>query len=149
MTPGVLIVIVVVVFLVFGIGLSRRQSERKKEAIQDLQREKEALGSVSIQALVEEEAADLGLAGISGADGIPTVILLKVWKSNSSLVERCPSREQLRYQLAEGVDPQNATEPDVTLVCDGELASPPPRDTPPEDRAKDDVEMDEHESEEE
>jgi hypothetical protein len=55
----------------------------------------------------------------------------------------------LRYQLAEGVDPQNATEPDVTLVCDGELASPPPRDTPPEDRAKDDVGMDEHESEEE
>ncbi len=55
MTAAISIGLVLVVFLAFGIVLSRRQSERKREAIDDLQREKEALAPVSIQALAEEE----------------------------------------------------------------------------------------------
>lgn len=148
MTSAVLIGIVVVVFLIFGVVLSRRQSERKREAIQDLQREKEALGPVSVQALAEEEAAELGLAGIAGAEGVPAVVLLKVWKSNSSVVERCPSRDQLRYQVADGVDPAQAAEPDVTLVCDAELA-PSQADHRALEEFADDTDLEEHESEEE
>jgi hypothetical protein len=144
---GVLIGIVVVVFLIFGVALSRRQSERKREAIKDLQREKEALGPVSVQALAEEEAADLGLAGVAGAQGIPAVILLKVWKSNASVVDRCPSKDQLRYQVAAGVEPSQATEPDVTLVCESELVQPSKDVAVPEATGETDVE--EHESEEE
>lgn len=124
MTAAVLIGIVLLIFLVFGVVLSRRQSERKREAIADLQREKESLGPVSIQALAEEEAADLGLAGIRGADGIPPVVLLKVWKGSTSTVEQCPSRDQLRYKLASGVEPSVASEPDVTLVCEGQTSDP-------------------------
>lgn len=148
MTAGVLIVIVVLVFLIFGVVLSKRQSERKREAIKDLQREKEALGPVSIQALAEEEAAELGLSRIAGAEDIPTVILLKLWKSNAVLVERCPSRDQLRYQVTEGVDPAQATERDVTLVCDGESTKVTPLDSTPEPMA-DDIDLEEHENEEE
>ncbi len=118
MTAAALIGIVLLVFLAFGVFLSRRQAETKRQAIQDLQREKEALGPVNVKALAEEEAAELGLAGIRGAEGIPPVVLLKVWKSSSAIVERCASKDQLRYELAPGVDPTLAAEPDVTLVCD-------------------------------
>lgn len=121
MTAAVLIGVVLVVFVVFGVVLSRRQSERKREAIADLQREKEALAPVSVLALAEEEADDLGLAQIRGAEGISPVVLLKVWKDNKWVVDRCPSRDQLRYTVADGVDPTMAAEPDVGLVCDGEL----------------------------
>jgi hypothetical protein len=148
MTSAVLIGVVVVMFLIFGVILSRRQSERKKEAIEDLQREKEALAPLSIQALAEEEAADLGLAQILGADRVPPVILLKVWKRDSSVVERCRSKELLRYEVRAGVDPTLATEPDVKLVCDDESAQTPSPAAPSGD-SENDQDLDEHESEEE
>jgi hypothetical protein len=147
MTSAVLIGVVVVMFLIFGVILSRRQSERKKEAIEDLQREKEALAPLSIQALAEEEAADLGLDLIQGAEGIPPVILLKVWKRDSGVVEQCQSNDLLRYQVKVGIDPALATEPDVNLVCDGESTQPLAPATA--DGIDDDSDLDEHESEEE
>ena len=119
-----------VVFVVFGVILSRRQSERKREAIADLQREKDSIAPVSIQALVDEEVDDLGLRNIPGAEEIPSVVLLKVWKSNSSIVTRCPSKDLLRYTVAEGIDPAMASEPDVALTCDGELAPLAEADVP-------------------
>ena len=146
MTAGLLIVVVVFVFLVFGFALSKRQSQTKKEAIESLQREKEALAPVSIQTLAEEEAAELGLAQIHGSEGIPTVILLKVWRSSADVIARCSSRDQLRYQVRPGVDAALATEPDVTLVCDGELAPPQPEASNVTD--DDDEDFSEHEVEE-
>lgn len=122
MTPALLIGAVLIVFVVFGVILSRRQSERKREAIADLEREKESLAPVSIQALVDEEVADLGLRSITGAEEISSVVLLKVWKSSSSIIERCSSKDLLRYVVAAGIDPAMASEPDVTLECDGELS---------------------------
>ncbi|MCB1245900.1 MAG: hypothetical protein KDB69_01380, partial [Acidimicrobiia bacterium] len=123
MTVGIAIVIALAVLFGFGIVLSRRASERKKEAIADLQREKEALAPVSLRSLAEDEARDLGLPDMPGADGIPPVVLLKVWKEAALIRERCASPDDLRFVLADGVEPENAVEPDVRLDCSGPMRS--------------------------
>ncbi|KAA3637836.1 MAG: hypothetical protein DWP92_07205 [Armatimonadetes bacterium] len=105
-------------FVTWAIMLSRQQSQRKKEAIASLQEEKESLRAFSIHALVEEEVADLKLLEIDGAEDIPVEVLLKTWNTNQDIVAKCRSRESLRFTTAEGVQPGNATERDVDLVCD-------------------------------
>lgn len=126
----------VAVFLVFGVVLARRASETKKEAIADLQREKEALAPMSLRALAEEEARDLGLHDMPGAQGVPPVVLLKVWKSHEELRLRCPSEDLLEFVVADGVDPADATEPDVYVRCKGQ-ASESSVDEPPDSPATD------------
>lgn len=114
----VVISALIVGFIAWAIMLSRQQSQRKKEAIASLQEEKESLSAFSIHALVEAEVADLGLAEIDGAKDIPAEILLKTWNTSQHIVAKCRSRESLRFTTAEGVQPGNATERDVDLVCD-------------------------------
>ncbi|MEZ5175381.1 MAG: hypothetical protein R2823_04165 [Acidimicrobiia bacterium] len=108
----------IVAFVAWAIALSRRQSERKKQAIASLQEEQEQLTPFDIHALVDAEVADLGLRAIEGSDGIPSPILLKVWNTSADVVKRCPSRDLLRFVVASGVAAAEAADTDVTLVCD-------------------------------
>lgn len=128
MTIGITLGLALLIFFAFGIILARRQSETKKAAIADLQREKEALASVNVRALAEEEATDLGLPTVRGAAGVPLIILLKVWKAHEELRARCPSPDLLEFVVADGVAPADATEADVHLRCDGAIRSPSPAD---------------------
>jgi hypothetical protein len=113
----VAIVLVVFAFLVVGIMLSRQTSKTKKSAIADLEAEMEEVGTFDIFELVESEVNALGLLDIEGSTDIPHAILLKVWRNNGGTVESCVDHEHLRYIVAEGIDPSNAADEDVTLEC--------------------------------
>ncbi len=108
-----LIIIVVIVAVAGMIMISRTGSRRKKEAIADLQREKEALHTPDIIELVNEEVREAGITDLPGAEGIDPIILLKVWKRDR---ETCDEGNG-RFVVAEGVDPSDATETDVVFEC--------------------------------
>ena len=128
---GFLILVVLLVFIVFGVVLSRSQSATKKAAIADLQQEKEALGTIDLRALARDEAQELGLFDIRGSDEISPVILLKIWKDSDDVRATCPSRSDLRFAVADGIDPALVTLQDVSLVCDADpIGDPEDRPTP-------------------
>lgn len=114
------VVAAIVVFVVIGVVMSRQTRQRKKVAIDDLEREREAVGSTDIFAIVTAEVQDLGLRSIAGAENVQPEVLLRVWKDSSDIVDRCADRADLRYVLAANVAAQDAGNSDVTLVCDGE-----------------------------
>ncbi len=111
-------VIIIIVIVVVGgmIVLSRSGNQRKKKAIADLDHERESRHIPDIFELVAEEVRESGIADLPGANGIDPVILLKVWKRDR---EDCPE-ETGTFVVAEGMEPSNATETDVTFECDGE-----------------------------
>ena len=127
------IIALVAAFVVAGIVLGRQTSHQKKAAIADLKREKEALAQTDIFDLVLEEIEDLGLRSIEGAEELQPGVLLKTWRDHSEVVEGCPDRSNLHFEVADGVEPSEATDEDVTLVCDGTSESDDPPGTDPGD----------------
>lgn len=111
------IVLAVVAFLVVAAVLSRQSTTTKKRAIADLEKEKENIGTFDIFELVESEVDTLGLPDIQGARDIPHGVLLKVWSDSDGVVNSCVDRAHLRYVVAPGIDPADATDEDVTLEC--------------------------------
>jgi hypothetical protein len=111
--------IVLVLAAVIGVGimLARQTNKTKKRAIADLEAEKESVGAFDIFELVESEVSALGLDAIEGADQIPHGVLLKIWSDSQSVVDSCSDRSDLRYVVADGVDPAEADHQDVTLEC--------------------------------
>jgi hypothetical protein len=107
----------VVAFLVVAVVLSRQSSKTKKRAIADLEAEKEDVGAFDIFELVESEVRALDLTSIEGALDIPHGVLLKIWSDSGDVVESCIDRANLRYVVKAGIDPQDATDDDVTLKC--------------------------------
>lgn len=113
-----LIIVLGVLALVVLLVLQSRKSKKTKEhAIEDLAREREAVGTFSIFDLVESEVQDLGLTKIEGAHNIPQGVLLKVWRESEPVIAECVDPSHLRYVTAPGVAPTDATENDVTLEC--------------------------------
>jgi len=108
-----LIIVVVIVVVVGMIMLSRSGSQRKKEAIADLQREKDSLHTPDILELVEQEVTESGIADLPGAEGIDPVVLLKVWRRDG---DDCAKGEG-SFVVVEGVEPSAATETDLTFEC--------------------------------
>ena len=108
-----LIIIVVIVVIVGMIMLSRSGSQRKKEAIADLQREKDSLQTPDILELVNQEVSESGITDLPGAEGIDPVVLLKVWKRDR---EDC-GEQTGTFVIADGVKPSEATETDVVFDC--------------------------------
>lgn len=108
-----LIVIIVIVVVGGMIMLSRSGSQRKKEAIADLQREKDSLRTPDILELVEQEVSESGITELPGAEGIDPVVLLKAWKRDR---EDC-AKQTGRFVIADGVEPSEATETDVAFEC--------------------------------
>jgi hypothetical protein len=108
-------IIIIIVIVVIGgmIMLSRSGSQRKKEAIADLQREKDSLRTPDILELVDQEVRESGITDIPGAEGIDPVILLKVWKRDR---EDC-GEQPGHFVVTEGVEPSDATEADVIFEC--------------------------------
>jgi hypothetical protein len=115
---AVLVIVLVAGFMTWAILASRRQSEKKKLAIADLQAQQDELAVFDIHALVAAEIADLRLKEVRGSAGVPDSVLLKSWNQSLSIVESCPSRDMLKFVVAAGVDPTAAVDGDVVLVCD-------------------------------
>ncbi len=113
----VAVVLVLIAVIVVGIMLSRQTTRTKKRAMADLETEKENVGAFDIFELVESEVSALGLDSIEGSGNIPHGVLLKVWSDNQDIVNSCADHAHLRYVVADGVDPAQATEADVTLEC--------------------------------
>jgi septation ring formation regulator EzrA len=111
------IVVFIVAFLVVATMLSRQTKSAKKQAVEDLKAEKESVGTFNIFELVESEINSLGLLDIEGAQDLEHAVLLKVWSDSDDIVASCAGREHLRYVVAGGVKPADATENDVTLEC--------------------------------
>lgn len=111
------IVVFIAAFVVVATILSRQTKSAKKQAIEDLKAEKESVGTFDIFELVESEIAELGLLEIEGAQEIEHPVLLMVWRKSDDTVASCAGREHLRYVVAEGVKPADATEDNVTLEC--------------------------------
>jgi len=108
------LIIVIVIVVVGGmILLSRSGNQRKKEAIADLQREKDSLRTPDILELVDQEVRESGITDLPGADGIDPVVLLKVWKRDCG---DC-GEQTGRFVVAGGVKPSAATETDVVFDC--------------------------------
>jgi hypothetical protein len=119
MTPAI-IILAVAAFIAWGVIASKRTSARKKEAIADLQVQQDQMPTFDIHALVSAEVEDLGLRSINGAVGIPASVLLKTWKENTNVVDGCPSRDLLGFVVTKGIDPSEALDGDVSLVCDAD-----------------------------
>ena len=117
-TTVVLVIVLVAGFMTWAILTSRRQSEKKKIAIADLQAQQDELVVFDIHALVAAEVADLRLKEVRGSSGVPDSVLLKLWNQSESTIASCPSRDMLEFVVAAGVDPATAVDGDVTLVCD-------------------------------
>lgn len=111
-----LIVIIVIVVVGGMILLSRSGSQRKKAAIADLQREKDSLHTPDIIELVEQEVRESGITDLPGAEGVDHVVLLKVWKRDRGDCDEGAGR----FVVAQGVEPSEATETDVTFQCASE-----------------------------
>lgn len=109
-----LIIVIVIVVVVGMVLFSRSGNRRKREAIADLQRERESLHTPDILELVNEEVQDAGITDLAGAEGIDPAVLLKVWKRDR---EDC-AEQAGRFVVADGVEPSAATEADVTFVCE-------------------------------
>ena len=103
-------------FLVVGFVLARQTSARKKEATQSLAEEKKTVGAYSITDMAEEEISELRLRDIEGTDDLPSNVILKVWKDSEPVWSSC-DRDDLRYVVAEGVEPRQALVADVHLEC--------------------------------
>ena len=125
---ALIVIVVLAAFITWGVIASKRTSERKKDAIADLQVQQDQIAPFDIHALVTDEVNDLGLRSINGSTGIPASVLLKTWKENTDLVGRCPSRDLLNFVVTPGVDPSEALDSDVSLGCDAGSVSD--EDTP-------------------
>lgn len=124
--PLIVTGVVIVAFLAWAIRLSKRQSAAKKAAIAQLAEEQEQLTGFDIHALVRAEVDDLGLREVNGSTGIADSVLLKAWNQSRDTVNKCSSRDMLRYVVRKGVDPTTALDEDVVLVCDdfGDTGAP-------------------------
>lgn len=107
------IVMAVIGVIVVVALLSRQQSRRKKEAIADLAREREALKPPDILELVNEEIKDAAIGNLPGAEGVDPTVLLKVWKRDGG---GCP-KGQGSFVVSDGTTPEEATEDTLKFKC--------------------------------
>lgn len=94
----------------------KRMSKREKR-LQQIRADEPEYVPPTIDDLVAAEIAETGVDRIPGGEGLPTAVLLKVFRRDTSVAETCPPEDR-RFVLAGGVDPNRATVDDVNLVCD-------------------------------
>lgn len=104
-----------IAFLTVMVLLSRMGRSRKQQAIDDLEREREATQAPDILELVHEEVTDLGIDSIDGAEGIDRSVLLQVYRRDEA---NCADGASRRFVLADNVDAGDAGPDTLSLVCD-------------------------------
>lgn len=103
---------------------SRDGGTRQKRTFRPNKRQRKILATLppdrerpTLEELVIEEAAELGVDTIPGAEGVHLGIRLKVWKRDHAAADPCEPPSQWRFVLAAGVAPDSATASDVRLEC--------------------------------
>jgi len=102
-------------FLVVMVLLSRMGRGRKRKALEDFEREREATKAPDILELVHQEVVDLGIDKIDGSEGIDPSILLQVYRRDEV---NCEDGHLRSYVLADGVDPADADLNTLSLACE-------------------------------
>ena len=102
-------------FLVVMVLLSRMGRARKKQALQDFEREREAIKPPDILELVAEEVTELGIDKSEGSEGIDPSVLLQVYRRDEV---NCEDGSKHHFVLADGVDPSDADPDTLALSCD-------------------------------
>lgn len=102
-------------FLVVMILLSRMGRHRKRQALEDFDREREAVKPPDILQLVQEEVVDLGIDKIGGAEGVDPSVLLQVYRRD---VGNCQDGAEMRFTIADGVEPADVDQDTLSLSCD-------------------------------
>ena len=102
-------------FIVVMVLLSRMGRSRKRQAVEDLEREREAITVPDILELVHQEVVELGIADIDGSDGIDPSLLLQVYRRDEV---NCEDGAELRFVLADGTDPGDADQDTLSLSCE-------------------------------
>lgn len=93
-----------------------RQSKQQKR-LEQIRAAEPKYVPPSIDDLVAEEIADIGIDKVPGAEGLAPAVLLKVYRRDTPATEDCPP-EQRRFVLTQGVDAASAGVDDVRLICD-------------------------------
>jgi hypothetical protein len=106
----------------------KRMTKRQKRLEQIRAAEPEYVPP-SIDDLIAEEIADLGIARVAGADDLSPAVALKVYRRDTPDMETCPPEDR-RFVVAEGVDAATASVDDVRLVCDEHPVSGPDPSAP-------------------
>lgn len=104
-----------IAFLVVMIMLSRMGRHRKQQAIDDLEREREATKPPDILELVHEEIVELGIDKIDGSDGIDPSVLLMVYRRDEA---NCADGATKKFVLADNVGAEDAGPDTLALVCE-------------------------------
>ncbi len=83
----------------------------------------------TVMDLVREEVAATGVEDLPGHEGLTGPVMLKVYRRDHLVRERC-THDGYGFDVAEGVDPTEATEDEVTLFCSqcGPVAQDPETD---------------------
>jgi len=138
--PAILFIAALLVLgIVFGRMLMRRDAERKRAEYEAklqsgdttkpagkkrrMTRRERILATLepapeipTIIDLMHEEARDTGVNEIAGGEGLEVPVKLKVWQRDGGPHTECP-RQSLHFEIAAGVSPEQATVEDVRLHC--------------------------------
>ena len=109
-----------VAFLVVMVLLSRMGRSRKQQAIDDLERERQAYKPPDILELVHEEVVELGIDRVEGAGEIDPSVLLQVYRRD---MVNCSDGAAKRFVLADGVDSRDASPDTLSLRCEEKEAN--------------------------
>jgi hypothetical protein len=142
--PAILFLIALLVLgIIFGRMIMRRDAEKKRRELaadpdpagkkRRLSRREKILATLepdpeipTVIDLMHEEARETGVNEIPGGEQLEVPVKLKVWHRDGGSHAACP-RSSLRYEIADGVDPEQAKVEDVRLVCrEAHPASPEP-----------------------
>lgn len=104
-----------VAFLIVMVLLSRMGRHRKQQALDDLEREREATKPPDILELVHQEVVELGIDKLEGAEGIDPSILLQVYRRDE---ENCADGATKRFVIADGVNLTDVDADTLSLSCD-------------------------------
>ena len=89
----------------------RKASRRQRRILEKM----EPLPEIpTIMDLVRQEIDEAGIESIPGHEGLSEPVMLKVYKRDVN--ERC-SHDAYEYVVKDGVEPEEATEDQVRLVC--------------------------------
>lgn len=93
-----------------------RKSKRQRR-LEQIRASEPEFTPPSIEDLVAAEISDAGIDQVEGAGGLPPAVMLKVYRRDEEVAQQCP-REKLRFIVADGIEPGEATIDDVALTCD-------------------------------
>ena len=108
-----------------------RKPTRQEKLLQKL----EPLPEIpTVMDLMRAEIAETGVDQLPGHEGLAGPVMLKVFRRDAAVRERCP-HDEYGFVVRKGIEPAAAIEDDVRLYCDecGDLPAAPPSESPPDE----------------